>query len=175
MPDKKHTTSVHENEVKTFLDWTSPGRPFRKKNKEYYLTAILLVLLVEVLLFLFSQYMLMLVVLSLLFFSFSLSFTPPANFQYRISSEGVQVQDKFFIWSELYDFYFKTTEDQEVLHIRTHAFIPGELILTLDGQDREKVKGAMLPYLPFREFVKPTFMEKSGNWVSENFPLERKK
>ena len=161
------------HEVKTLLSWTSPGRPFRKRSKQYYLTSILIMFLVEVILFLFSQYMLMVVVLSLVFVAFALATVPPRNFVYRISTEGITIEDHFFLWVELYDFYFKKREGIEVLHIRTHAFIPGELTITLGNISKDHVKSVLLPYLPYREVIRPTFMEKSGDWLSRNFPLEK--
>src|SRR3989344_5380654 len=161
--------SVHQNTVETILEWTAPGRPFRKRGKQYYLTS----LLIEVILFLFSQYMLMLVVLSLVFVAFALVTIPPHDFRYRISSEGVTVEDHFFLWQELYDFYFKKREGIDVVHIRTHSFIPGELTLTLGTIDRENIKSALLPYLPYREVIRQNFMEKSGQWLEKNFPLEK--
>lgn len=170
---KKHEQTKHQNTIKTILEWTAPGRPFRKKSKQYYLTSLLIVFLVEIILFLFSQYMLMLVVLSLLFVAFSLSSVPPSDFKYRISSEGITIEDHFFLWQELYDFYFKKREGVDVVHVRTHSFIPGELTLTLGSIDREHLKSALLPYLPYREVIKPTFMEKSGDWLMRNFPLEK--
>lgn len=160
-------------DVKTLLAWNSPGRPFQKRTKQFYLTALLIMLFVEVILFLFSQYLLMLVVLSLVFVSFALASVPPQDFHYRISSEGIKVEDHFFLWQELYDFYFKKSHGVDVLHIRTKDFIPGELTLTLRDVDREHVKRAILPYLPYREYIKPTFMEKSGDWLSRNFPMEK--
>lgn len=171
MPEKKKEQA---NEVKTMLEWTAPGRPFKKRGKQYYLTAILIALLVEVILFLFSQYLLMLVVLSLLFVAFALSSVPPKNFTYRISNEGIMIEDSFFLWQELYDFYFRQRDKTETLHIRTQAFLPGELIITLGNEDREEIKHALLPFLPFREYVKPTFMDKAGDWLSKNFPLDEK-
>jgi hypothetical protein len=174
---KPEELAVHEqikhHSVETILEWTAPGRPFKRKSRQYYLTSILIVVLVEIILFLFSQYMLMLVVLSLLFVAFSLATVPPSDFKYRISSEGITIEDHFFLWQELYDFYFKKREGVDVVHVRTHSFIPGELTLTLGSTDREHVKSALLPYLPYRELVKPTFMEKSGDWLSKNFPLEK--
>jgi hypothetical protein len=160
-------------DVRTLLSWTSPGRPFKKRTKQFYLTSLLIMLFVEVILFLFSQYLLMLVVLSLIFVSFALASVPPRDFHYRISSEGIKIEDHFFLWQELYDFYFKKVHGVDVLHIRTVAFLPGELTLTLRDVDREHVKRTLLPYLPFREYVKPTFMEKSGDWLAKNFPLEK--
>lgn len=170
---KKHEYISHANTIETILEWSAPGRPFRKRSKQYYLTTVLIMLLIEIILFLFSQYMLMLVVLSLVFVAFALNTVSPSNFKYRMSSEGITVEDHFFLWQELYDFYFKKREGVDVLHIRTHAFIPGELTLTLGEIDREHVKSALLPYLPYREFVKPTFMDKSADWLTKNFPLEK--
>lgn len=173
-PSEAHThENTHRNEVKTILEWSAPGRPFRKRGKQYYLTSLLIMLLVEVILFLFSQYLLMLVVASLVFVAFALNTVAPSNFKYRVSSEGITVEDHFFLWQELYDFYFKKREGIDVVHIRTHSFIPGELTLTLGEIDREHVKSALLPYLPYRELVKSTFMDKSADWLTKNFPLEK--
>lgn len=158
--------------VKTLLSWTGPGRPFRKRGRQFFLTAILLTLLVEILLFLFSQYLLMLVVLSLLFLSFVLATVAPRDFHYRISSEGITIEDHSYLWIELYDFYFKQRENTDILHVRTKAFIPGELTLTLGDLNRDHIKSILLPYLPYRETVRQTFMEKSGDWLAKNFPLE---
>ncbi|MCL5434782.1 MAG: hypothetical protein M1405_00110 [Patescibacteria group bacterium] len=160
------------NEVKTLLSWTAPGRPFKKRTKQYYLTSLLIMLFVEVILFLFSQYMLMLVVLSLVFVAFALATVPPRDFHYRISTEGITVEDHFFLWQELYDFYFKKRNGIDILHVRTHAFIPGELTITLGDISEEHVKSVLLPFLPYREYIKPTFMDKSADWLSKNFPLE---
>ena len=168
-----HTEISHPNEVRTILEWTAPGRPFRKRGKQYYLTSLLIMLLVEVILFLFSQYLLMLVVLSFVFVAFALAAVAPSDFRYRISSEGITVEDHFFLWQELYDFYFKKREGIDVVHIRTHSFIPGELTLTLGNITREHIKSALLPYLPYREIIKSTFMEKSADWMTKNFPLEK--
>ena len=163
----------HQHTVETILEWSAPGRPFRKRGRQYYLTSLLIMLLVEVILFLFSQYLLMLVVASLVFVAFVLNTVAPSNFKYRISTEGITVEDHFFLWQELYDFYFKKKEGIDVVHVRTHSFIPGELTLTLGDIDREHIKSALLPYLPYREFVKPTFMDKSADWLTKNFPLEK--
>lgn len=175
-PEKETTNSSsegHQREVKTLLSWTSAGRPFKKRGKQYYLTSLLIMLLVEIILFLFSQYMLMVLVLSLVFVAFALATVPPRDFQYRLSTEGITIEDHYFLWQELYDFYFKKREGIEALHIRTQALIPGELTITLGDISREHIKSILLPYLPYREVIKPTFMDKSGDWLSRTFPLEK--
>jgi hypothetical protein len=85
------------------------------------------------------------------------------------------VEDRFFLWQELYDFYFRTRTGEEVLHIRTVAYLPGELTITFKKEDKEDIKKAILPFLPYREYIRPTLMDKSADWLSKNFPLENKK
>lgn len=160
------------HDVKTILSWHSPGRPFRKRGKQFYLTALLIALLIEIILFFFSQYLFMFVIASLVFAGFALTSIPPRNFHFRISTEGVTIEDHFYLWQELYDFYFRRIDGQDTLHIRTEAYFPGEVILTLGDLHREQVKRAMLPFLPFREYIKPTMMERYGDWLYKNFPLE---
>lgn len=160
-------------QVTTLLAWEAPGRPFKKRNKSYYTSSLLITLLVCVILFIFSQYLLILVVLSLVFVAFALATVPPHNFHYRVSTEGIFVEDHFFLWQELYDFYFKKRLDIDILHIRTRALIPGEITITLGSMQPNTVKSILLHYLPYREYVRPTFMEKSGEWLAKNFPLEK--
>ena len=178
--EQSQTTDSENNQnqpllhrVKTLLDWSAPGRPFRKRSKRYYLTSLLFMVLIEIIVFLFAQYLLMLVVLSFVFVAFALVTVPPHDFHYRISTQGITVEDHFYLWQELYDFYFKKREGSDILHVRTEAFIPGELTITLGTIERQKVKDILLQYLPYREFIKPTFMEKSADWLSKNFPLEK--
>lgn len=166
--DKEYST-----DVRTLLSWRASGRPFRKKSKEYFLSSALILILIEIVLFLFSQYELMMAAGALYFMSLVLSTVPPKDFHYKISTEGVMVEDRFFIWTELYDFYFKRLEQVEVLVIRTQALIPGELQMVMGETSREHVRQILVNFLPYREIVRPTFMEKAGDFLSRNFPLER--
>lgn len=176
MPTKKDTTNTSSqkklNDTKTLLEWSAPGRPFIKRQKTYYTTSLLIMFFVEVILFLFSQYMLMLVVASLVFIAFALATVPPHNFRYRISSQGIFIEDYFYIWDELYDFFFTKQHNQEVLVLRTKAFLPGEVTVTLGDVTQAEVKHAILPHLPYREYVQQTLGEKMGNWIARTFPLD---
>ena len=87
----------------------------------------------------------MVVVLSLVFVGFVLSSVPPKDFRYRISSEGIMIEDGFFIWHELYDFYFKERDGVKTLHFGTDALLPGELIVTLGDMDEAKVRMRLFP------------------------------
>lgn len=165
--------SHHYHDVKTLISWSAPGRPFKKKGRSFFINGLLIVFLVEVILFVFSEYLLMFVVLTLYFFAVAISSVPPQNFHYRISTQGVKVEDHFYIWDELYDFYFKKIEGSEVLVIRSHSIIPGELKIPLGEVPADHVRRVMISYIPYREVVHTTFMERGSDWLAKNFPLER--
>lgn len=169
----EHHSNHTYSDVKTLISWSAPGRPFRKKGKEFFYTSLLIVFLIEVILFIFSEYLLMFVVGTLYFFSVALATVPPQNFHYRISTQGIKVEDHFFIWDELYDFYFKKFDGIEVLIVRTKSLLPGDLKISLGDVPMDHIRRVLIGYLPYREVVKPSFMDKSGDWLARNFPLER--
>lgn len=166
-----YTPSTHES--RTVVDWYAPGRPFQKHSKEYYINSLLIILAIEVILFLFSQYLLMLVVVSIAFLAFALSITPPPHLYYRISTEGVTVEDHFYLWQELYDFYLTDHGGAEMIHIRTKAYYPGELLLMVGDAPKDHIRDVLIEFLPYREVVRKTFTEKAGNWLVKSFPLEK--
>lgn len=173
-PHHKEHHQQTNHSIETLLSWKAPGRPFRKRGKEYYLTILLATVLFEIIAFLFGQYTLMVLILSFVFLVFVLATIKPHDFTYRISTEGITIEDHFYLWQELYDFYFKKKDGVETVHIRTKAFLPGELIIPLGTVDKEHLKSILVQALPYRELVKPTFMEKSADWMTRTFPLERK-
>ncbi len=161
------------NDIKTLISWSAPGRPFKKKKKEFYLNGLLIVILLNIILFIFSQYLLMFVVITLYFFSASLAYVPPQNFHFRISNQGIKIEDHFYIWDELYDFYFKKIHGVEVLIVRVESLIPFELKMPLGDVPKDHMRRILVNFLPFREVVRSTFLERSGEWLARNFPLER--
>ncbi len=165
--------NTHDYDVRTLLSWNAPGRPFKKKTRQFYLSVLLLLFFFEVILFLFGQYELMMVLLALAFLSFALSLVPPHDFHYKITTQGIKVEDYFYIWGELYDFYFKRIEGVDVLVVRTKDLLPGELKISIGDLSREHLRKVLVQYLPFREYIHPTFMEKSADWLASNFPLEK--
>lgn len=165
------------HDVKTFLEWEAPGRPFVERSREYFINILLITTALEIIIFLFSRLPqdlpLLMLVPALAFLAIVIAIVPPRNFHYKITSEGIRVEDYFYIWEELYDFFFIKHHGKDVLYLTTKDYYPGELKVTLGDIPAEEVKKAILPYLPYREYVKPTFMEKSGEWLAKNFPLEK--
>ena len=170
--EKENPAFTHD--VRTFLEWHAPGRPFKEHSREYFFNGFLIMVALEIIVFLvFKDFFLMAAIFSVVFMWFALSIVPPHDFYYKITTEGIRVEDYFFIWDELYDFFFLKHHDKDVLYLTTKSYYPGELKISLGDITAEDIKPILLPYLPYREYVKPTFTEKSGEWLSKTFPLEK--
>jgi hypothetical protein len=162
------------SDISTILAWHAPGRPFKKHSKEYYINGFLILTSIEIVAFLMlHDIYLSSAIFSVAFLWFALSIVPPHIFYYKITSEGIRIENSFFIWDELYDFYFAKHYGIDVVKIETNAYIPGELTLVLGNITTQHIKEALLPFLPFREYVNPTFTQKAGDWLEKNSPLEK--
>jgi hypothetical protein len=176
---EKEQTNVEEffqpySDVSTILSWHAPGRPFKKHSKEYFINGLLILTTIEIIAFLiFHDLYLASAIFSVAFLWFALSIVPPHIFYYKITSEGILIENTFFIWEELYDFYFAEHHGVDVIKIETNAYVPGELTLVLGDITKQRMREALLPFLPFREYVSPSFTQKASDWLGKNFPLEK--
>src|SRR4051812_46749400 len=82
-------------EIKTLLSWKAPARPFRKKDRSYYTTLAIIVILLTLILILFHEFLLIATLLSLTFVAYVLAFVPPHDIDYRISTQGITIGEDF--------------------------------------------------------------------------------
>ncbi len=177
MPEEQNDVkkfSQPYNDIHTILSWHAPGRPFKKHSKEYFINGFLILAAIEIIVFItFHDLYLSSAIFSVAFLWLALAIVPPHIFYYKITSEGIRIENSFFIWDEIYDFYFAKHHGIDVVKIETHAYIPGELTLVLGDITTQHIREALLPFIPFREYVHPTFTQRAGNWLEKNFPLEK--
>lgn len=159
--------------IKTLLSWRSPARPWKPRGRSFYVGAFVITALVSALLFLFSEYVLIFTAWALTFAAVVLASIRPTDVTHRISNQGITIGERTFLWQEMYDFYFKRQFGEEVLHVRTQTLFPGELIITLGSLSKNHVMDTIVHYLPFRESVERSFIEKAGDWLAHTFPLEK--
>lgn len=165
--------SLKSEEKETLLYWRSASRPFKKRSREYWATLVIIVLLISLILFFFGQYALILAVWALSFLAIVLSTVPPHDVDHKITNQGIVIGEHAYLWDELYDFYFRKRFGEEVLEVRGHTALPFLLTITLGPLSKEQIKEALIKYLPYREVVERTFMDKAGDWLARTFPLEK--
>lgn len=173
-PKEYFTPKMSEaEEIKTLLSWEAPARPFRKKDRSYYTTSAILVILLILIAFLAREFLLIGVLLSLTFVAYVLAFVPPGNVLYRISTQGITIGEDFYFWHFLDSFWFKEKENSKILYIQTRFRFPAQLMLVLkDKSEEEKVKSIVARFLPFHEKPYKSWMEKWSEGLQKHFPLE---
>lgn len=160
------------NPVRTLLIWHAPARPFRKKDRSYYTTIAILVMLLILIALLAQEVLLIGVLLALAFVAYVLGFIPPEEVEYKISTQGVTIGNHFYFWQDLDSFWFSQKEGQGVLNILTHLRFPGMLLLVLGNQNEEQVKKMVARYLPFYEIAPKSLLDKWAESLQKHFPLE---
>lgn len=164
---------MEAEEIKTLLSWEAPARPFRKKDRSYYTTIAILLILVVLIVFLWLRdFLLIGVLLALGFVSYVLAFVPPHKIQFKISTQGITVGEDFYFWHFLDAFWFKEKDGLKVLHIQTRLRFPAQLMLVLGSEDEEKVKKTVARFLPYVEVPYRSWMEKWSEGLQKHFPLE---
>lgn len=158
--------------IKTFITWQAPARPYRKKSRSFYTTVAVLVVLISLIALLAGQIMLLGAVLAFVFLVYVLNFTEPHQVSYKITSQGITVEDHFYHWQELDSFWFDQKEGFPILHILTHLKFPGMLILVLEPGMEEKLKRICVKYLPYHEIAPKTFIDRWSDSLQKHFPLE---
>lgn len=164
--------NLNADPIKTFLSWTAPSRPFRKKDRSYYTTIAILVILLILISILAQEILLVGVLLALAFVAYVLGFVPPEDVEYKISSQGIIIGDHFYFWSNLDSFWFSEKEGHKILHILTDLHFPGQLMLVLGTQDEEEIKKIVARYLPYHEIPPKSLMDKWADGLQKHFPLE---
>lgn len=165
---------MEAGEIKTLLAWEAPARPFRKKDRSYYTTIAVLVILLVLIAFLAREFLLIGVLLALTFVAYVLAFVPPGMVKYKISTQGITIGEDFYFWHFLDSFWFKEKEGSKVLHIQTRLRFPAQLMLVLGDQDKDKdkVTKTVARFLPFHEIPYKSWLEKWSEGLQKHFPLE---
>lgn len=160
------------NTVHPLLTWRAASRPFRKKDRSYYTTVIILIALISMIAFLAGERLLIGVLFALLFLIYVLNFTPPEDIDYKLSTQGITIGDHFYHWYELDSFWFSQKDGFKVLNVLTRFRFPGLLIIVLGQTSEEEVKRVSAKYLPFHEIAPKSIIEKWTESLQKHFPLE---
>ena len=160
-------------EIKTVMEWTSPARPFKKRNRDYFTTIAAIVFLIGVILLFIKEFLLIGVILAFMFVSYVLATVEPENTPHRITTEGVTTGDKTYLWTEMREFYFTEKWGKKILNINTKLRFPGRLLILLGDASENKIKEEIGKYVSYRETPVLTWMDKASDWLSKKVPLEK--
>ncbi len=159
-------------EIKTLMEWVAPARPFRAKDKSYYIVVGIIVVLLSLIAVLASEFLMIGVFLAIAFVVYVLAYVPPNDVKYKISTQGITIGEHFYFWHELDSFWFKERDGHQVVFIQTYFMFPAQLMLVLKEVEPEEVKKLIARFLPFHEIPRTTFIERWGEKLQKHLSLE---
>lgn len=153
---------------KDLVTWTAPARPFKRRDKQFYLTTISIVGLVSLIIFLAEGAMPVILIISLVFLYYVMSTVAPENIEYKITNKGVKVAGKLTGWDSFGRFWFGKRHDSELLIFETFQ-VPGRMELVIDTNFKEQIKKTLSEYLNEEE-ISPSTLDKAVDWFSKKLP-----
>ncbi|MBI4058292.1 hypothetical protein HY408_00845 [Candidatus Gottesmanbacteria bacterium] len=164
---------VAPKDTTVLLRWKSLSRPFRRRSKEFYKTAFLVVVLVILLLFLAREFVAGITTLIVFALYYVLFSVPPEEITHTMTQLGIETANYFHRYEEMKEFWFDERSGEKMLMIRMYVGFPSHLQLLLGGAPEEKIKEILSSKIPFREVPERTFLDRASMWLSHRFPLER--
>jgi hypothetical protein len=157
----------HESE-KDLVTWVAPARPFKRRNREFYVTIIAIAAVVGLVLFLVEGFMPVILIISLVFLFYVLSTVEPEEIEYRVTNRGIYVAGRKTEWERLLRFWFSRRFDSQLLIIETFA-LPGRLEFVIDPGKKADIRKNLLDYISEEE-TPASGLDRAANWFSKRLP-----
>lgn len=160
-------------ETHTLLEWKSPSRPFKKRDRDYFTTIGAMVILIVVILLFMKEWLLIGAILALTFMVYILNTIPPEEVDHKITNKGIISAGHSYTWSDLKEFWFSQKYNHPLLVIATKMRFPGRILILLNESNEKAIREALSPNLLYREAPQKTWMDNAADWLSQKVPLEK--
>lgn len=153
---------------KDLFSWKAPGRPFKRRDREFWIKVLAIAGIAGLILFIIEGLMPVILIISLIFLFYILSTVEPDVIDYKITNKGIKIADKRTAWGLLTRFWFSKRFNSELLIFETPV-LPGRLELVINPKDKTAIRKALSAHLPEEE-ASPSNMDKAANWFSKKLP-----
>ena len=169
--DPVETVSTESSKViseRDLFTWTAPARPFKRRDRRFYVTTFSIAGIVGLILFLAEGFMPVLLIISIVFLYYVLSTVEPESIDYKITNLGVKVGGNRTDWANFKRFWFTKRFDNDMLVLETMS-IPGRMEMVITPEIKENIKKEISEFVPYEE-VPATGIDNFIDWVSKKIP-----
>jgi len=159
---------------KEIISWEAPERTYQERDRDFWVTAISILVLISVILIFIKEFFLIMALFSVLFLYYVLSTVKPGSVICRITNKAVYFGEVRYEWKILSSFWFKHSLSYEILNIGTNLTFPRQISLVINPREKELIKEIMQKRLPMLQ-ASPGTTDKIIKWVGERLPLESRK
>jgi len=159
---------VRREPERDLVSWSAFARPFKRRTRQFYVTAIAIASVVGLILFLAEGIMPVILLVALIFLFYVMNTVEPQTVDYKITTRGISMAGKKVDWNQLGRFWFTKRGNGEILTVETSNF-PGRMEFVIKEENKEEIKKALSSYLPEEE-IPPSALDKAAAWVSTKLP-----
>ena len=159
---------VRREPERDLVVWTAPGRPFKRRDRQFYVTTFAIAGIVSLILFLAEGIMPVILIISLVFLYYVLSTVQPENIEYKITTKGVKIAGKITEWQSLNRYWFTKRFENELMIFDT-VLLPGRIEFVINSGIKDRLRKEISAYIPYEE-VPPTSIDKITNWFAAKLP-----
>lgn len=153
---------------KDLITWVAPARPFKRRDKQFYVTTISIAGMVCLILFLAEGAMPVILIISLIFLYYVMSTVAPEDLEYKITNKGVKVGGRLTEWQSFGRFWFGKRYDTDLLIFET-KLIPNRMELVIKSETKEEIEKILKEYL-VEEEISPSNLDRAVDWFSKKLP-----
>jgi len=152
------------------FSWVSPARTFKRRSRQYYVTALAIASIIGFILFIAEGAMPVILLAALIFLFYILNSVPPQEAEYKLTNLGVKIDTKRTEWEFFSRFWFNDRFDNRLLILDMPGVI-GRMELIIDRKDENDIRKIVAKHL-IEEKAPPTFFDTIVNWFSSKMPAE---
>lgn len=154
------------------FEWKDVARPFKKRDKSFFFNIAALAFLIIVILFFMREFLIIATALSVVFVAYALVAVPPPIIPYKVTEKGIWIDDIFYRYSEMSEYWFENHLETTVLCILVPGRRVGRMLLVIPQDKKESVDGYLRKRLVFREKPLKSTIDRMGDWLKNKVPLE---
>jgi len=154
---------IRREAERDLFSWSAPARPFKRKNRQFYVKLYAIAGLIGLVLFLAEGIMPVVLLVSLLFLYFVMNTVEPEAIEYKITTRGIYMAKKLNDWQSLTRFWFSIRSETDLLTVETKTF-PGRLEFVIPAEKKEEIKKHLLAFLPEEE-APASYADKATKWI----------
>jgi hypothetical protein len=154
-----------------YIQWKSPSRLFKKRDKDFFRNVAAIVFLLLVILIFAREFALIIAVISVSFLVYVFSTIPPEEVEHTISNKGIDSAGRTYDWENLLAFWFEKQWDQQMLILTMEN--GARLTMLLGGVEEQQLKEILSRFLRYEEEPQKTFVDNAARWLSKKVPLEK--
>lgn len=159
---------VRREPERDLVTWIAPARPFKRRDKQFFVTTFAIAGIISLVLFLAEGPMPVLLIISLVFLYYVLSTVEPEKIEYKVTTKGIKVAGKLTEWQYLIRYWFTKRFDDELMIVET-IMIPGRIEFVISPEVKDKLKKEISAYIPYEE-APAGGLDRITNWVAGKLP-----